>query len=324
MNILRIIVSVSLIVILYLQHGSTILESLNLLQTFDSMLYVLFAIILHMADKALRVFNLKLLLAKGKIVIAYLKLLHITLVSAFFGFFFPGGSGPDIARIIHLKNHTDGIASPMSATLWLNIATVQAAALLSFIGATSAIIMDLPINTTLMHTIATFSLVAFFAVLFFLHRSIQRIFRYYFENKLLKNWAFIRRVTGKLLDAFESQTGAGVFTQTILISLAVLLLTAVRTYYLSEALALDVGLIFYVIIMPIILFILIAPISFAGIGVREYSFVFFLGMVGVQESSAFALGVMVTVLNVLVSVLGGILYLFSLAGTDKKNTGRSG
>lgn len=307
-------------VVLYLQYGDTVLESLQRLQKTDSLLYILFAIILYVGDKALRVFNLKLLLAKGRVVVEYLKLLQITLISAFFGFFFPGGAGPDIARILHLKKHTDGMASPMSATLWLNIATIQAAALLSFIGAVSMMITNSPINTTLMQTVAVFSLAVFSSVLFFLHHSVQRVFRYYFEDRLLRNWVFIRRLTGKLLNAFESQAGAGVFTQTILISLLVLLLAGVRTYCLSKALALDVDLIFYIIIMPIILFILIIPVSFAGIGVREYSFVFFLGMVGVQESSAFALGLTVTMLNVLFSVFGGVLYLFSLGRADNKNT----
>ena len=75
--------------------------------------------------------------------------------------------------------------------------------------------------------------------------------------------------------------------------------------------------------MPIILFILIVPISFSGIGVREYSFVFFLGMVGVPESSAFALGLTVTILNVLFSIFGGILYIISIARKgSKKEIGR--
>ena len=177
-----------------MQYGETVHKSLQYLQTSDGILYAFFAIVLYFADKALRVFNLKLLLAKGNLVVAYPKLLHITFVSAFFGFFFPGGSGPDIARIMQLKKHSQGMAKPMSATLWLNIATVQAAALLSLVGAVSVIALDLPINTKLMQAVAIYSTTVFVVVLLVLNSGIQRILRHYFENKLLKKWPFCHRL----------------------------------------------------------------------------------------------------------------------------------
>jgi uncharacterized membrane protein YbhN (UPF0104 family) len=55
---------------------------------------------------------------------------------------------------------------------------------------------------------------------------------------------------------------------------------------------------------PAVLIAQVLPISMSGLGVREGAFVLFLGPLGVAQQEAIALGLLLYLLNLLVSLLG--------------------
>ncbi len=310
MNKLKILVSLALLYWLIEQYGSLALESLSRLQLVESMMYLLLAILFSFSDKLLRMWNLKLMLEKSNISIPYLRLVRISFVSMFFGLFFPGGAGPDIARVVQLKKYSQGMAKPASATIWINITTIIAACVLTLSGAGVLLFLEWPFDKEFLRVVIILSLCFMAGLFFFLNKKSQKYFRYLIETMILKNKGGLYRLTTKLFDAFSSHTEIKTLVRAVSISVIVLILAAIRTYFLSKALGLNVDLIYYMIILPVTLFITMIPVSFAGIGIREYSFIYFLGIVGVNEADAFLLGFMVTLLNIMLSVAGGIVYLY--------------
>ena len=75
-------------------------------------------------------------------------------------------------------------------------------------------------------------------------------------------------------------------------------------YMAAQAVGIDVGLTALMAFFPIVLIAQVMPISIAGLGVREFMFVFLLSAVGVPDQQALALGLLVWALTVATSLLG--------------------
>jgi glycosyltransferase 2 family protein len=98
-----------------------------------------------------------------------------------------------------------------------------------------------------------------------------------------------------------------------LISLAYALLSAmcstVAAYCIASSLGIAVGLFQMIAIISIVSFIVALPISLAGWGVREISFVTLLGLLGVDRAAALLLSVEFGILGTLMSLPGGVIWL---------------
>jgi hypothetical protein len=67
---------------------------------------------------------------------------------------------------------------------------------------------------------------------------------------------------------------------------------------------------YYFIFVPLIMLLIMLPVSFNGFGVREGSFVVFFARVGVPSSQAFIISFVVSVLTTLMTAVGGVVYMF--------------
>jgi uncharacterized protein (TIRG00374 family) len=100
-----------------------------------------------------------------------------------------------------------------------------------------------------------------------------------------------------LLRAF----GVGLAFNVLLIAMNVLL---------GSALGADLPLAYYMVFVPITSVVLIAPISFAGLGVREGTYVFLFTQAGLKSEVALSLSLMVYAFGtVFPGVIGGVIYL---------------
>lgn len=77
---------------------------------------------------------------------------------------------------------------------------------------------------------------------------------------------------------------------------------------LGFALGIDVSLITFLLIVPVVFLIALIPVSFAGWGLREVGAVWLFGMVGINKESALAMSVCFGILLILAGLPG--LYLF--------------
>jgi len=81
---------------------------------------------------------------------------------------------------------------------------------------------------------------------------------------------------------------------------------------LGGGIGLEIPLIFYFASLPLINIATAIPISLSGVGVREGSFVYFLGLKGVQPEQALCLGILFFSIQVASSLLGGVAYALGL------------
>lgn len=92
-------------------------------------------------------------------------------------------------------------------------------------------------------------------------------------------------------------------------SIAVQILRIVQAYFLGLGLAIAVPLPVYFAFIPLILLVMLLPVTFNGIGTSQYAFFWFFGRAGVAAAPAFALSVLFVALGVVGNLPGGLLYV---------------
>jgi hypothetical protein len=81
-----------------------------------------------------------------------------------------------------------------------------------------------------------------------------------------------------------------------------------QAWCLGRALAIDAAPLVYFAFVPLILLVMLLPVSINGIGTSQAAFVWFFGRAGVPSADAFALSVLFLALGVLGNLPGGLLY----------------
>lgn len=119
------------------------------------------------------------------------------------------------------------------------------------------------------------------------------------------------RETGKrLVEAIQRYaTLHGPMVNVLLSSIAVQVLRVLQTYSLGLALGLAVPLGVYFALVPIILLIVLMPITINGIGTTQAGFVWLFGRAGVASAPAFALSVLFLAIAIVGNLPGAVLYL---------------
>jgi hypothetical protein len=91
-------------------------------------------------------------------------------------------------------------------------------------------------------------------------------------------------------------------------SIAVQVLRIVQAYFLGAGLGIAAPLSAYFAFVPLILLVMLLPITFNGIGTSQAAFVWFFTRAGVSAASAFALSVLFVALGVVGNLPGAVLY----------------
>ena len=79
-------------------------------------------------------------------------------------------------------------------------------------------------------------------------------------------------------------------------------------YAIFEALGAHVSLTYCFLVIPIILFITLLPVSINGLGIREWAYIYFFGQLGLSMTEAVAASLMFFFLLILVSLIGGLIF----------------
>jgi uncharacterized membrane protein YbhN (UPF0104 family) len=96
----------------------------------------------------------------------------------------------------------------------------------------------------------------------------------------------------------------------LLISFVNQMLVIAVTWIMALGLRINISPVYFLIFVPVITLISMIPISLNGMGLREYSFLSLFGAIGVMNVSCIALGLLSSIVIILSSLPGGIVYLF--------------
>jgi uncharacterized protein (TIRG00374 family) len=229
------------------------------------------------------------------------EILRLTFIGFFFNQVLPTSFGGDAVKAWYL--HRQGALLKFAI---LSVIFDRVAALCLIIGtviillpALSGLLDDRVVFWSLAIAIALIGL-AIVSALFaheFIARSLRRV-------KALAAFADFVQIFGR---TFSSRS----ILHPIIWALAGLFLSITIVFLL--ALGMDIPLSFWecLVIVPIVILGASLPISFAGWGVREGSMVFMLGFIGISAADALALSVMMGLIIMSVSTIGGLIWLLT-------------
>jgi hypothetical protein len=109
-----------------------------------------------------------------------------------------------------------------------------------------------------------------------------------------------------------------VLVNSLLISLINQLLVISAAWITALGLRIHVPVGYFLIFIPVITLISMIPVSLNGMGLREYSFLSLFGAIGIAPGSCIALGLISSILLIVSSLPGGVVYIFFRNRSDMR------
>lgn len=270
--------------------------------------FVGIAALLVLADRAVMAYRWVVLLC---IVPARLRppladLMRIFFVSTFVGTFLPATVGGDAVRAYAVSKLNVGGGDAIASVLMDRLLGV--ASLLLMAAAGLIIARDLASNPAIVSALAATAALCVLTLLVIFSPAAA---------------GFLARVVGRLPAAVRGLAARALESgqryaehhrplgQVLAGSVGVQVLRVVQAFFLGLGLGIAAPLSAYFAFVPLILLVMLLPVTVNGIGTSQAAFVWFFGRVGVPPADAFALSVLFVALGIVGNLPGAILYVSS-------------
>jgi uncharacterized protein (TIRG00374 family) len=264
------------------------------------------AVLLVLLDRALMAYRWVVLLCT---VDAALRpslgaLLRIFFVSTFVGTFLPASVGGDAVRAFSLAKLNVRGGDAVASVFMDRILGVASLLLMASIALPLA--RETAANTPILAALAAAGgLCVLTMLLVFSRRTAGVAARY--VGKL--PFAGIREAGHRVLESIRKYAAYPRQLVNVLVcSMAVQGLRIVQAYALGRGLGIDAPLTVYFAFIPLILLVMLLPVTVNGIGTSQAAFVWFFAQAGVDAAAAFALSVLFVALGIIGNLPGGMLY----------------
>jgi hypothetical protein len=296
-----------------------ILRSVDLNQLKESMRslnpgYLLLAQAAYFAVNSVCVWRWQVLLDGRGVRVGFLRLLRYFLNGLFFGNFLPTTVGGDLMRA-YLVSDQCGTRSEALASVLVDrfvglfgviITGILGLILVARTGQETALLRYMLIGVGL-----TVLLLAVF-----LNKGIMGRLRFILRLPLLK------RLEQKAVEFYHSLYVYRSHRREVALALGLSLLVqlgvVLTVFSIARALGSDISIVPFFLYMPVIAAVSMLPVSINGWGLMEGSFIVFFGRAGMTGPEALSLGFLYHVVAVVVSLWGGILWLFVGRGQGPK------
>lgn len=232
-------------------------------------------------------------------------IMKIFFVSTFAGTFLPGSIGGDAVRAYSLSTHGVPIGDSMASVFVDRMLGVLSLFLMSVLGL--ALATDLASDRAiLVGLMVTGTACAVAAVLVFSSAAEAA------AETLLAGvpWERVRRAPTQVLGSIRRYAHHhGSLTNVLAASVAVQALRVLQAYYLGAAIGLSQPLVVYFAFIPLILLVMLLPITVNGIGTAQAAFVWFFAHAQMPAHEAFALSVLFVALQIVGNLPGAVLVM---------------
>lgn len=264
------------------------------------------ALVFNIFERVELTYKWNLLIWARGIKVSFTRLFFINLIGAFGGLFLPSSLGTDVVRSFYLAKNNSEKSISISSVFVDRIIGLFSLILLGVLSLFFS--SDLVPNTNI-----KFYAIFLFIILLFIFYFFQKRETAFYLKKLLgkiKN----RKIPDAINKLHFSILDYKKYPKTLLFSFIITLLvqiTRVLTYYfIALSFNISVPIVYFFIFIPIIMLVIMIPISIGGFGVREGTFIAFFALVGMSMNDAVIIAFTNSLINTLVSSLGGVAYLF--------------
>jgi glycosyltransferase 2 family protein len=311
--VLRIVISaglLALLIILNIKNLSsipTVFKSINIWLALAGIFFYLAGILLEAP-------RWKVLLSANKVRIPFFYLLSFTLIGFFFSTLLPTSVGGDAYRAFDLRktykvpHHKNIIAIYLGR--FFGIVTGVLWVTFSFLTG-----MYKHLNKPLLiGTIIMFPIVLLLIVITFFPKKFR-------IDSLFRKIKFLRKFEIKIAEFIEMLNGFKSKKKEMFISIFLSLLANLSTFFsfylIGMSLKIKLSFLVYIFIVPVMWSASNLPITLGGFGVRENTLVWLLKSFDVSAADALTFSLIILLTNILIAILGGIIYFLRNISTRK-------
>jgi len=249
----------------------------------------------------------QIILSPGDINLKLRDMLKLTYTGLFFNLVFPGSVGGDAIKGVIFYRLTKNSSLAASSIVLDRMIGLLALTILSAIA--SGIYYKISADTTYILVSGGFLLILLFTFCLMVISP--------FQNLLL---SLLRWTKMKKLEDFTQKSlnfltwfrkNPGVLFLTVGLSIISHILSVIICYLIGLSLGLKIFIGYHFLFFPLIALIFSIPVSIAGLGLREGAFAYFYSLIGVPEEASLALSLLYFFQCMLVSLMGGVIYMFS-------------
>ena len=260
-------------------------------------IFILMLFTLFLAQRFLSAYRWFVLLHGKNVAITFGKIIRLTFISVFLGTFMPGGT--ELARLYLLSKTTSDLALTVSSLLVERMLALIALLCL----AVFALLAEPPGLPSILGHLAWLALVLLtLGSLTLMNKNWRKMI----DRLLSRQWlSSIREGTRKFytrLDAYANQPWLLVWS--MVLAFGMQLIRVGCTIFGAWALGVQLPMMTFLAIVPLIFLIALLPISVAGLGVRETAFVSLFSLAGVSAEVAFTLSILLFVMSILTTLPG--------------------
>jgi len=250
-------------------------------------------------------YRMKMLLEAEGDHIPYAELVKVGWIGDFGTFFVPGLLGSDLMRIYILQHYLNDVTRAASAIIYERFIGLASLGLIVFFSILWCHDFFVRLGLYIPVLIVCLSLLGLLFVFFLFPGAILWV-----SEKLFKDSSKIGRKLRAIVNAIMAYTNYKMlFSKAFLICLLTQVMRVLVCYVITRGIGVSVDMKYFFLFVPIIFFILMAPISVGGIGVREGASVFLFSYVGVSQADAFMMALLTNCVIVFYSLPGGFLFV---------------
>lgn len=292
-----------------------IISKVNLDKVFDLLStvkfhFLLIGFLLMLLDRVIMSYRWAILLWAKAIKISILNIIKIYFLSSFWGNFLPSSVAPEVIKVYVASKHDANTSDVLSSVVVDRIIGLFS---LSFVALLSFLFIFFTRETQMNSTIFWVILAVLFVIvlLAFIERLPLKKFQSYirFQPRGIKGivWSFLVRVYTSCNEYKNNKAALSKVFSTSFINHILFILI---TYILCLSLSVDVSILYLSIVVPLVSFLVMIPISLGGLGIQEGAYVYFLTQIGgVSIQVALTIALMIRFLMIVVSLPGGVIYV---------------
>lgn len=268
---------------------------------------MLLAVVLLTMERVLSVAKWLLFLKIKGSSVSFWRLFIINYIGGFWGLVLPSSVSADIVRGYYLSRVTADLKLTVTSMAADRFISGVSLVCVAFVGGWYAGCKPGLEHLRLVTVILGAVTAAVLAILF------NSAFLRWFDRKILARlnmWRFVQIARQWMASCLEYRQYPTLLIKSFGLSIAVQAMRVFIFYVVSLGFGLHAPLVYFVVFVPLIMVLIMLPVSLNGIGVREVSFVGFFAMAGLPEIGAFVVSFTVSILTTLTTALGGIIYMF--------------
>lgn len=273
-------------------------------------LLLLFVLMLFV-NTAISAFKWQIVLRADGVEAPFRRLMGSYLVGSFFNIFLPSNIGGDAYRIFDVAKLTRRASHSFASVLADRLSGFVALVVLGFLFGILGY-KSLPQPHVLVVPLMAAALLFVAIAMLFQKELVRWFFRATPLGRLHKLSSF---ADGLLQSVDEYKKSPGLFARILGLSFLFQLFAIVCVFVLAAALRLEIPLLYFAIFIPFISLIEALPISIYGLGIRDATYVYFFGAVGVPHVACLTLAVAYVLMTLVYSLSGGVVFMLR---TDSK------